>query len=398
MPFEIITAVFATAAALYWAIQGTLWAFGMLRLMRLERLPAPDTVGDGAGPSSVKVAVIVPARNEAAQVREAVGSLLRQDFPSLKVIVVEDRSTDHTGERLTRLQKEYPALEVLRITELPQGWLGKTHAIERGAELALRSSRDVRWLLFTDADVVFAPGVVSRAVAYAEAQALDHLTLAPGLEMKGFWEGALTRFFGLIFSMRTQPWKARIPTSSKYVGLGAFNLVRRTAYEAVGRHRRLALDTADDMKLGKLFKDAGFRQELGLAPLMLRVRWQSGVGGMARGLEKNVYGSFGYRLSRFTLALVGLWVTHFLPYLTVWVDHPWTRGPSGFSLLFLLGFYIGSVWNEKSGSVFYWLAHPISVLLLTWIMLRSVGLALWRGGVRWRDDFYTLETLKRNQV
>ncbi len=108
MPFEIITAVFATVAALYWAIQGTLWAYGMLRLMRLERLPAPDTVSDtvrdAAGfPSPVEVAVIVPARNEAAQVREAVESLLRQDFPSLKLIVVEDRSTDHTGERLTRL-------------------------------------------------------------------------------------------------------------------------------------------------------------------------------------------------------------------------------------------------------------------------------------------------------
>ena len=376
-------------------------AHGMMRLMQLEKLPAPDV---GRGPSSfnpVKVAVIVPARNEAAKVRQAVGSLLRQDYPALKVIAVEDRSTDRTGELLTELQEEYPALEVLRITELPKGWLGKTHALERGAELALRSSpssNGVRWMLFTDADVEFAPSVVSRAVAYAEARALDHLTLFPGMETKGFWEGALTMCFGLIFSLRTQPWNVGIRSSPKYMGVGAFNMVRRTAYEAVGRHRRLALDTADDMKLGKLLKDGEFRQEVGMATRMLRVRWQMGLVGMARGLEKNVYGSFGYRLSRFTLALVGLWVTNFFPFVTVWMSDPWTRIPSAVSVLFLLAVYVGSVWYGRSGSVFFWVAHPVSVLLLTGIMLRSVGLALWRGGVRWRDDFYTLEALKRNQA
>ena len=186
----------------------------------IPALPAVDV--PGALPS---LSVIVPARNEATAIGRALASLLAQDYPGLEIVAVDDRSTDGTGDVLRELASANPSLRVLRIDALPSGWLGKNHALWRGAQRSTGT-----WLLFTDADVVFAPGTLRRTLAYALAERLDHLTLAPRLVSRSFMLGAFVAFFAYAFVALWGAYLANDPTSKRGVGVGAFNLVRREAY------------------------------------------------------------------------------------------------------------------------------------------------------------------------
>jgi cellulose synthase/poly-beta-1,6-N-acetylglucosamine synthase-like glycosyltransferase len=261
----------------------------------------PDATSPPAATDWPRLSIIVPARNEEQGVRTAVQSLLRQDYPALELIVVDDRSTDRTGAILAALAGEHPArLRVLTVTELPAGWLGKNHAVWLGA----RESSGA-WLLFTDADVVFDPTCLRRAMAYAEAQRLDHLTMSPRLLAHGYWLNAFVNFFLYAFTVFGRPDLANDPKSQVGVGVGAFNLIRRSAYERIGTHLAISLRPDDDIKLGMRVKLAGLRQRLLNGADVLSVRWYATLGAAIRGLEKNSFAGVEYRVSR-TLSAVAL--------------------------------------------------------------------------------------------
>ncbi|MFO0949483.1 MAG: glycosyltransferase family 2 protein, partial [Planctomycetota bacterium] len=131
----------------------------------------PSTVSERAVPWP-SVSIVIAARDEEAEIERALQSVLHLDYPSLEVIVVNDRSSDGTGAILRRLQGRYPQLKVLDINELPSSWLGKNHALQQGARLAVGEL-----LLFTDADIVFAPVTLKKAIQAMESSQLDHLTL-----------------------------------------------------------------------------------------------------------------------------------------------------------------------------------------------------------------------------
>ena len=112
--------------------------------------------------------------------------------------------------------------------------------------------------------------------------------------MRGFWEITAISYFGLGFVFGNEPWLASNPRSGRYVGVGAFQLVRRAAYEKSGGHRRLRMDVIEDMKLGKIMKMAGFRSGVAVAQDMVKVRWHSGVGNVIRGVTKNLFAACHY--------------------------------------------------------------------------------------------------------
>ncbi len=236
----------AIVTLLFWVAFGIELVIGSRSIRFLKdvlssrRLPAP------------KVSIIIPARNEERHIQEALQSVLNQDYENLEFIIINDRSTDQTGTILTRMGKANPRLHILQITELPPGWLGKTYALYYGAQKATGEL-----LLFTDADMVMQPSTVSKAVTYLLDNQLDHLTLASEVRMPGVMLGMFTAAFGIFFSLYARPWKAKNPRSSKYVGIGGFNMVRAEVYRAVGTHQAIAMRPDDDMKLGKLIKKNG---------------------------------------------------------------------------------------------------------------------------------------------
>jgi len=196
----------------------------------------------------------------------ALRSLLALTYPNKEIIVVNDRSTDNTGPILDHMANEHASLRILHVKELPAGWLGKNHAHYVGAQLA---KGDV--LLFTDADIVMAPSSLSRAINYFEANRLNHLAILPRVITLG---GALSTVivgFQFFFNLVTRGWKVRDPKSWAFVGIGAFNMIRRSAYEIIGTHRAIAMRPDDDMRLGQRVKQKDLRSDFLFGVKMLHV-------------------------------------------------------------------------------------------------------------------------------
>jgi glycosyltransferase involved in cell wall biosynthesis len=280
----------------------------------------------------------------------------------------------------------------VHVAEIPDGWLGKTHALQKGFEAS-----SGEWLLFTDADVRFKPDVIRRAVSLAQQCKLDHLTLLCNVEMHGFWEKTLITFFGLAFHLATDAYRVSNPNSRAYVGVGAFQLLRRRAYEAIGTHRRLAMEVVDDMKLGKLVKRSGFHSCVAIAEEFVTVRWHAGARNVIRGVTKNFFAAFGYNLAFAAVALVGMLLLNVVPFFAVVAGHGWIQIFSAIAVTVALGMH-ASVDVVNRVSPLYALTHPIGAVLFCYMIMRSVAVTLWQGGVTWRGTFYPLKELKRGVV
>ncbi len=251
-----------------WLVGGCALGLGWLKFEGLERASA-DVVADELSPRLVSV--IIPARDEAASIGRTLEQLSRATYPRLEVFVVDDSSRDATGSIARAVATSWDRIQVLEIDRLAPEWLGKPYALQHGFD----HSRG-EWLCFIDADVHLEPTCIEKAVRLAEARGLDHLSVFPTMVVDGMLETAFVMAFAFYFGAYVQPWKAKRANSSKFCGVGAFNLVRRDAYEAIGIHERLRLEIADDIKLGKLIKHAGLRQDAVDGDGLLRVQWQRG--------------------------------------------------------------------------------------------------------------------------
>ena len=344
------------------------------------------------GPAMPHVSVVIAARNEERNIEQALRSVLRQGYPELEVIVVDDRSTDRTGVILDRLSEQNPRLRILHLRELPPGWLGKNHALERGAEGATGEI-----LLFTDADVVMEPTTLARAVAFLEGERIDHLAAAPELWMPGTLLNVFGGTFSVFFAQYARPWKARDPASPYHIGVGAFNLIRASVYRAIGGHRPIAMRPDDDMKLGKLVKKHGFRQDVVFGRGMIGVEWYASLGEVVRGLEKNSFAGIGYSVLKLVASTVALLLVNVWPFLAVWVTEGWTRMLNLGIVALLVLFYAAST-RGSGAKPWGGIGVPFATLFIVFIMWRSALLALLNRGIRWRDTHYPLEELRANRV
>ncbi|MDA0591322.1 MAG: glycosyltransferase [Planctomycetota bacterium] len=334
------------------------------------------------------VTVIIAARDEDARVEVALQRLLSSDYPNVEIVFANDRSSDSTGEIADRIAAEDSRVLVLHLDEVPDGWLGKTNAMSRAAEQARGE-----WLLFTDGDILIEPATLRLVIRHAEAKKLNHFCLLPSMETAGWMECVLTSFFAMLFCFGTYPWLRGTRFPMAYYGVGAFNLVRRTAYEEVGGFESIRMDVMDDVNLGRLLRDHEARADLLVAGDAVRVRWQESAWGVVRGLEKNAFANCRYSVARligFTLFYSAIF---FLPIAAVLCLD--VVAASGFAAsLVLLVVSFGCLSRLFGGhlTVGPWLpVGAVAVLLAFW---RSAVITLRQGGVRWRDTFYPIETLR----
>lgn len=339
-----------------------------------------------------KVSAVIAACDEERGIEAALRSVLSLDYPGLEVIVVDDRSSDSTPAILARVARDKPGLRLVRVESLPAGWLGKNHALHRGAAAA-----SGEFLLFTDADVVYEPTAVRRALAAMRAGRLDHLTVSPELRMRGTLLNMFAGTFILFFDIFVEPWKAKDPRSHAHVGIGAFNLVRASAYKAVGGHAAIAMRPDDDLKLGKIIKKAGFRQDILFGLGMIKVAWYNSVPELVRGLMKNTFAGIGYSTTMAAAAIVSIFVVFFLPFLGMVFASGTTQALSAAAVAALVFAHID---NTRFTGLPAWHAAGLPVTLLLWlyIIARSTLTTLARGGIVWRGTFYPLAELRRNVV
>jgi len=372
--------------AFFWVTYGLRVAYGAIRLPWVKDFPpAPDA-------ECPRISILFAARDEEEKMPGALATLMEIDYPELEVVAVDDRSRDATGRILDEFAAAHPRLRVVHVERLPDGWLGKPHGLQRAYEAS-----SGEWLLFTDADVRFKPDVLRRVVSLVKTRQLDHLALLGEVEMVGFWETALITFFGLGFHLATNPSQVSNPRSSRYIGVGAFQMVRRSAYEASGTHKRLAMEVVDDMKLGKIVKEAGFRSGCAVAEDFVTVRWHAGLGNLVRGVTKNFFAGAGYDLRIVAAQLAGLVMMNILPFAGVLLGHGWIRALSAIAVVIALSFHVGVAWVMRV-SPLYALTQPLGAALFFYMLLLSTVVTLWQGGIVWRDTFYPLEELKKGVV
>jgi glycosyltransferase involved in cell wall biosynthesis len=371
-----------------WGIAGT-WCVRATAV--LQKLPGmadlTSSVWNIMPEQMPSVVVVVPACNEAESIGASLDCFLTADYPELFVLAVDDRSTDTTGAILDEYAAKWPdRIGALHITELPDGWLGKVHAMQAAVD-----ATDSEFLIFTDADVLFSPSILRRALAYAEAEDTDHLVVMPTAQVKSRGEGMILGFFQLLGFWAARPWKIADPNAQDAIGVGAFNLLRRSALEEMGGMMPQRLTVIEDVTLARRIKAAGLKSRLAFAPGLVLVHWAKGAGGVIRVMTKNLFSGFGF--NPLLLAGAALWIVMF--FLAPLVGLLWlpTLLPSLLVVLAIASMYrvIGqySLIDARYG----W-AAPLGAVMFLYAMLRSLAYAWWRGGIEWRGTVYPLSELR----
>ncbi len=343
-----------------------------------------------------RLSVVIPACNEADHIESAVASLLAQDYPDFEIILIDDRSTDGTGEIVDRLAASDRRVRALHVTALPEGWLGKVHALARGVEVAAGD-----WLLFTDADVHFAPATLSRAVGFAVDRRIDHLALAPLAVQRNLWLDVAVHGFTLLFMIGTRAAGINQPQSKAFVGVGAFNLVRRTALARTPGFSWLRLEPCDDVGLGLMIKRAGGRSFFAIARQQLTVAWYPSLAAMFKGLEKNLFGaSASYRWWVTLIQVAGLLALAAAPALSVAIGFSQSRplvlwvAIAVLALLGLFSFYGATEgWRGRLSL----LLAPVGFAMIAAMMANAAWRCLTHNGIDWRGTRYPLAQLRAGQ-
>lgn len=229
------------------------------------------------------ITAIVPARNEEASIESCVRSLARQEEIA-EIVVVDDQSTDRTAEIVPGLMREIPSLRLLEGGAIPAGWLGKNHAVWKGAKHATGE-----WLLFTDADAELLNGAAAHALQIAEEDSAALVSFSPEQVTETWYEKALTPFVYCRLSKYFSYDAVNDPKSDAAAANGQFLIMRRDTYEAIGGHESVAAEVLEDVALAKRVKAAGYRIWFGSGAGVVRVRMYRSFRAMWEGWKKNLY-------------------------------------------------------------------------------------------------------------
>jgi len=385
---EALLLAYVSVCLLYW-----LWtAVAVVRLIRSVPLLAHlDPPAPAAWP---RLSVVIPACNEAAALPAAARSLLAEGYPDLQLVLVADRSTDATGEAIDRLAEADARVRAVHVTELPDGWLGKVHALARGLDEA-----DGELVLLTDADVHFRPGALRSAVAWCLHRRLDHLVALPQLWPSGLLlDASLSVFLRQFLVFCARPWAAIDPNDRAFIGIGAFNLFRRSTLAASEGLEWLRMEVADDMGLGLLLKRAGARCDVVGAFDRVGLHWYRTLAGAARGTEK-AYATVSrlslLRTVRIVATVLALEMSPLLCLLPLLFGSVRWLGWLGVAAAALAAASSAVLARWARGPVLPAVLGPLAVPLLMAMFLRAGVLGRRRGGVMWRGTLYPSEQLRQ---
>ena len=293
----LVTAVWSTRHYLIW------------REHRRNMILTPDSPPpQGSRP---RLSVFVAAKDEEQNIATCVMSLLAQDYGPFDVTVIDDRSTDGTAKIVQELAGRYSRLHLLHVDQLPEGWCGKCHAMWKG--LATTASP---WIVLTDADCrQLSPRTLSIAMRYAADTGADMLSVLPVLEMRGFWENVVQPVCGGAMMIWFPPDKVNNPAKPTAYANGAFILMKRSAYQAIGTHAAVRDKLMEDMYLAARIKQAGLKLQVIRSNGLYSVRMYTSLGQILRGWSRIFFGTFG-SLPRLVISLIVMLLMGLLPYAT----------------------------------------------------------------------------------
>lgn len=359
-------------------------------IQNLPTLPDLSSLEWNIAPSGAPgLIVVVTARDEAQNIAATLDTLLAQEYPFLRIVAVDDRSIDATGTILDEYAARHPnRLTAIHITTLEEGWLGKTFAMQ----VAMQSS-DSEYLLFTDADVLFSPSILRRALAYAEHAQAAHLVVMPTVLVRSRGEGIVLGFLQILGFWASRLWRVADPDAKNdVIGIGSFNLLRRDALQQIGGLEPQRLTVLEDVTLGRRIKAAGLPQRIAFAPELVLVHWAKGIRGLIRAMTKNLFSSVNFQ--PVLLLAICLWIVVFflgpIACLAWWV----TILPSLLVFCCIAAMYrqLGAV--SRIDTRYGWL-YPLGAVIFIYSFLWSMIAAWWHRGVIWRGTLYPLRDLRR---
>jgi chlorobactene glucosyltransferase len=348
-----------------------------------------------AGPAAAAglVSIIMPAKDEEANIGAALETLLAQDYPDIEILVVDDRSRDGTADVVRQVAVRDGRVRLVEVKELAPGWFGKPHAMHVGAGEARG-----RWLLFVDADCRQAPHSVRAAVNFLAARQGEMLSLWPVLEMHGFWENAVQPVAGSVLVAWFRPSWVNNPKHWAAFANGQYILIRKDTYRAVGGYEAVRSEIVEDIALARLVKRSGRRLWNAIGADLFTTRMYDSLRAMYKGWTRIYYGAF-----KSVLWLLGVMALTFLFTLVPFGALAWSAaataagGGRPFDMLLfalalattvLLFVTMRRYFLAGRANPWYLFFYPPAVALTMVFQLGAVLRALGLRSVTWRGTTY----------
>jgi glycosyltransferase involved in cell wall biosynthesis len=343
-------------------------------------------------PKPPRVSAIVPARNEEDNLERCLDSLSAQDYANVEIIVVNDRSTDRTGQIARRATLRDRRIRVITIDRLPAGWTGKTHALQRAAEQARGD-----WFWFVDADTDHAPESLSTLLEYARDQEASLVSLLPELRCESFWEQVVQPLAGITLMQSFPPHVVNDDRSRLAFANGQYILIERPAYLAAGGHEAVRDRFVEDIALARAVKGMGLRIRLVLARGLVSCRMYSSLEQLIRGWSRILYDALDRKAWRIVLKLLdGLVLSQsahlaFVAGLALGLFRVWplARCLVAMSVVHHLGMYLvfRRVYQLSVPRSRHISWYPVANLVVDVILAKAMRMCF-TGRVTWRGTHY----------
>lgn len=377
--------------ALMWVTVVCLALLSLLALLdRIFYRPLPKgAASDAEKIKDKQVTVLIPARNEEHNIAGCVESVLAQSHKHVNVIVVNDQSTDRTGQILKDLCARDQRVLAIDGENLPDGWVGKGWALYQGHKRATGE-----WIVLLDADVRLEPWAIEQVVSFAEQRQIDFLNPYPYFVNLTFWERLMQPLLWGIVRIRfpligvNQTLTRANPAFA--MAFGPMIVVRKSAYDAVDGHRHVAMDILEDVALAKLMRKRGYRTYVINGKNVFRVRMYENLKQLMDGWSKTAFGAMGYNLPLMLLAIFSLFWAAGQPFVTL--VYGWLTGTElwlRLGLFQVMGVLLRRLLDHHENSFPVWtiLLHPLAIAVVLYIQSRAVW-QYYFGAYNWKDRAY----------
>ncbi|HNG76378.1 MAG TPA: glycosyltransferase family 2 protein [Candidatus Obscuribacter sp.] len=345
------------------------------------------------------VSVIVPARNEEGKIGRCIESLLAQNYPNFELIVIDDRSTDKTGEIIASYAEKDSRIKFVRGKDAPSGWIGKCNALAHAVGYA---SGD--WFIFTDADTYHHPNSVVDSVSYGMANRIDLMSFVPMQELGSFPERLIMPVLLSAFLIGDPFHAVNNPRDSRAYAHGQYILCRRSSYLAVGGHQSVRDEIVEDHALARVFKEKGYKIEVADGKSLYSVRMYTDLTSLWYGWTKNLYSFIDSKPSMLILILVMINSVVVAPWLWLgYIGWQWAAGEVSelllrMTLLSLVQFGTIALWLKRTSchhaglKWYHFFLTPVGCLAVSALYIHAAYLVHSGGQVNWKGRRYVVNT------
>ena len=347
------------------------------------------------------VSVLVPARNEEGKIERCIESILAQDYPKFELIIIDDRSTDRTGEIISEYAKKDKRIKFVQGKDAPDGWIGKCNALAHSVRYA---SGD--WFIFTDADTCHKPNSLRDAVSHAVDNKLDLLSFIPVQELGSFPERLVMPVLLSSFLLGDPFHTVNDKEAARAYAYGQFVMTRREPYIAIGGHQAVRDEIVEDHALARVFKEKGFKIACADGKSLYSVRMYTDWVTLWQGWTKNLYSFIDSKLSNLFLLLILMNIVLILPYFELaWVIAEWMEGDISVNLyrltFFVLAQYVvlfswfKRVSEHQDGlNWMHFFLIPFGGIAVQALFVHAAYLVVFGEQVNWKGRKYVVSTAK----